>query len=98
MAVSGGKDSLCLLEFLAKRAKIFRPNFSVEAIHVRMENIHYETDTAYLEDFAAELGVKLHVVTTRFDFHEGCRKAGLLFVLMVSPQGYSKSRAGAAVQ
>jgi len=67
VALSGGKDSLCLLELLGRRMKIDRPKFSVEAIHVRMENITYETDTTYLQRFADSLGVPLHVVTTRFD-------------------------------
>lgn len=39
-----------------------------------MENIHYETDTAYLEDFCKSLGVPLHVATTGFDAREGNRK------------------------
>jgi len=67
VALSGGKDSLCLLEMLAKRSRIEHPRFSVEAIHVRMENIAYETSTDYLEQFCKSLGVSLHIVTTRFD-------------------------------
>ena len=67
VGLSGGKDSLLLLELLAKRAKIEHPRFSVEALHVRMENIHYETDTSYLQQFCDELGVRLHVKTTRFE-------------------------------
>ena len=67
VGLSGGKDSLCLLEMLAKRARIDHPKFRVEAIHVRMENISYETSTNYLEQFCHDLGVKLHIVTTRFD-------------------------------
>lgn len=67
VALSGGKDSLCLLEMLAKRAKIDHPKFRVEAIHVRMENIAYETSTAYLEQFCKAFDVPLHVVTTRFE-------------------------------
>ena len=65
--LSGGKDSLLLLELLAKRAKILHPRFEVEALHVRMENIHYETDTSYLQAFCDDLGVRLHVRTTRFE-------------------------------
>mgnify|MGYP000769391875 FL=1 len=45
VGVSGGKDSLCLLEMLGRTARIFKPKISVEAIHIRMENIRYETDT-----------------------------------------------------
>ena len=67
VGLSGGKDSLLLLELLAKRAKIEYPRFSVEALHVRMENIHYETDTSYLQHFCDDLGVPLHVRTTRFE-------------------------------
>ena len=32
-----------------------------------MENIHYETDTSYLQQFCDNLGVKLHVRTTSFE-------------------------------
>ena len=67
VGLSGGKDSLLLLELLAKRAMIHHPRFSVEALHVRMENIHYETDTRYLQAFCDNLGVRLHVRTTRFE-------------------------------
>jgi len=67
VGLSGGKDSLCLLELLAKRARIHHPCFRVEAIHVRMENVSYETSTDYLERFCHALDVPLHVVTTSFD-------------------------------
>ena len=67
VGLSGGKDSLLLTELLAKRAKIEHPRFSVEALHVRMENIHYETDTSYLQAFCDNLGVPLHVRTTSFE-------------------------------
>lgn len=67
VGLSGGKDSLCLLELLARQSKIFFPRFSVEALHVRMENIQYETDTTYLQRFCDELDVPLHIITTRFE-------------------------------
>ena len=67
VGLSGGKDSLLLTELLAKRAKIDHPRFSVEALHVRMENIHYETDTSYLQQFCDSLGIRLHVKTTCFE-------------------------------
>lgn len=67
VGLSGGKDSLCLLEFLARRSKINVPHFTVEALHVRMDNIHYETDTSYLQSFCDHLAVPLHIVTTSFN-------------------------------
>lgn len=67
VGLSGGKDSLCLLEFLARRSHILKPHFTVEAAHIRMENIQYETDTAFLQRFCDKQGVTLHIITTRFD-------------------------------
>ncbi len=75
VGLSGGKDSLCLLELLARRSMIQHPRFEVAALHVRMENIQYESDTTYLEQFAADLGVRLHVVTTSFDISTDTRKS-----------------------
>lgn len=67
VGLSGGKDSLLLTELLAKRSRIQHPRYMVEAVHVRMENIHYETDTTYLHQFCSNLDVPLHIVTTGFD-------------------------------
>lgn len=67
VAVSGGKDSLLLLEMLAWRATIHHPRIEVVAAHVRMRNVAYETNTDYLEQFCASLGVPLHVITTGFE-------------------------------
>lgn len=75
VALSGGKDSLCLLDLLAQRQRIFMPRFSIEAIHIRMENIAYETDTHYLEDFCRQRNVSLHVVNTSFDASTDKRKS-----------------------
>ena len=74
VGLSGGKDSLLLLELLAKRSRILHPRFKVEALHVRMANIHYETDSSYLQQFCDDLGVKLHVLTTSFEVINGSRK------------------------
>ncbi len=80
VGLSGGKDSLCLLEFLARRSKIRVPHFNIEALHVRMENVHYETDTSYLQQFCDNLGVPLHIVTTSFDIHSSLRKKPVCFL------------------
>ena len=70
VGLSGGKDSLLLTELLAKRAKIDHPRFEVEALHVRMENIHYESDTSYLQQFCEDLGIRLHLRTTSFNLDQ----------------------------
>ena len=48
VGLSGGKDSLALLELLAARARIHRPHFQVKAVYVCMTNIPYQTDVEYL--------------------------------------------------
>ena len=70
VGLSGGKDSLLLTELLARRARISHPRFTVEAVHVRMANIHYETDTDYLQRFCNGLGVRLHLVNASFQEQE----------------------------
>ena len=67
VGLSGGKDSLLLTELLAKRARIHHPRFKVEAVHVRMENINYETSTEYLQRFCQEQDIPFHLITTRFE-------------------------------
>ena len=70
VGLSGGKDSLCLLEMLARRRRILKPSFDVEAVHVRMYNIRYETYLSSLEQFTADLGIRLHIVNTGFEYDE----------------------------
>lgn len=76
VGLSGGKDSLCLLEMLGRRAKIHHPRFTVEAIHVRMAEVDYHTSTAYLERFCSELDVPLHIVTTHLTPNPSPRERG----------------------
>ena len=75
IGLSGGKDSLALLEFMAKRANIHRPQIRLSALHVRMTNIAYESDTSYLKDFCANLGVPLIIKETAFDPSTDKRKS-----------------------
>ena len=75
IAVSGGKDSLALLELMAARVRVLKPRFSIVAAHVVMTNIPYQSDTEYLVNFARELGVELHVVETSFDATGDTRKS-----------------------
>lgn len=67
VGLSGGKDSMVLLELLALRSRVFKPKFTVEAAFVKMRNIPYKNDETYLQDFAESLGVKLYIFETEFD-------------------------------
>ena len=64
IGLSGGKDSLLLTELLGRRSKIYKPRFTVTALHVRVKERDYHTDLSYLESFCAEAGVPLIVRDT----------------------------------
>lgn len=74
IGISGGKDSLELTRLLSQRAKIFKPHIEVEAAHVIMDNIPYETDRTYLQDFCTECDIKLHILHAKFDESTDPRK------------------------
>ncbi len=74
IALSGGKDSLELVRLLAQRARIYKPHIEVEAAHIIMDNIPYETDRSYLQAFCAENGIRLHILHSSFDESTDPRK------------------------
>ena len=75
VGLSGGKDSLALLELLAQRSRIYKPKFSVVAAHVVMKNIAYESDQTYLLEYAESLGVPYVCYETEFDPSTDTRKS-----------------------
>lgn len=75
IGLSGGKDSLALVELLGRRARIFKPRFSVIAVHVVMQNIPYQSDLEYLRSHAAAFDVPLIVYETSFDPSTDTRKS-----------------------
>ncbi|MEG1573797.1 MAG: ATP-binding protein [Bacteroidales bacterium] len=75
VGLSGGKDSLALIELLANRSKIFAPRFSITALHIEMENIGYKSDTDYLKSFCDGLGVRFFVRKGCFDMDSDNRKS-----------------------
>ena len=75
VGLSGGKDSLALLELLAKRSRILKPKFSVVAVHVSMTNIPYQADLDYLRNYAEELSVPFIHNETSFDPSTDTRKS-----------------------
>lgn len=75
VGLSGGKDSLALLELLALRSRIYKPKFSVAAAHVVMKNISYESDMDYLRSYAESLGVPFICYETSFDPSTDTRKS-----------------------
>jgi len=59
LGLSGGKDSLCLLDILAGRRKFSPLKFKLKAAYIAIDEIPYSVDRSYIEDFAAEREVEL---------------------------------------
>ena len=75
IGLSGGKDSLALVELLGKRAQIHVPHFKVSAVHVRVKERDYHSDLTYLEEFCARARVPLIVRDTEiYDEAKGERR------------------------
>jgi tRNA(Ile)-lysidine synthase TilS/MesJ len=70
VGVSGGKDSLALVELLGKRAQVYVPRFKVTAVYVRLKERSYQSDIAYLERHCASVRVPLVVRDTEIGAEE----------------------------
>ena len=75
VALSGGKDSLVMLETVANRRKRLPVTYEVMAVHIHVKNIGYETDLNFINMFCAELNVPLHVIETEADLHRDQSKS-----------------------
>lgn len=74
VGVSGGKDSLALLEVLALRARDPKQDYSVVAAHIAVENVAYEVDGDYIRDFCERLGITCVFRTITATVEEGSGK------------------------
>ena len=92
IALSGGKDSLALLELLARRSRILKPKFAVIAVHVGMTNIPYQSDLEYLKGYSEDLGVPFVHYETFFDLSTDTRRKALFTV--AKEQGCNKIALG----
>lgn len=75
VGLSGGLDSLVLADMMSRRAAIFKPSICVEAIHVGMRGIGYESDTDYLRDFCRERKIVFHYKETEIPAGAGKTKS-----------------------
>jgi len=75
IGLSGGKDSLALLELLGERMKIFVPRFKLTAVHVTVENIAYESNLNYLKTISEKFNIPFVHYKTKFDGTTDTRKS-----------------------
>lgn len=75
VGLSGGKDSLALVDLLGRRSKIYSPRFEVVVAHIIMSNIPYRSDMDYLKGCADEYNLPFIVHETCFDASTDTRKS-----------------------
>lgn len=75
IGLSGGKDSLALVQLLGERMRIFVPRFKVTAAHISVENISYHSDLEYLKSHCEQYGIAFVHKVIRFDEKEDNRKS-----------------------
>ena len=75
IGLSGGKDSLALLELLGERMKSFVPRFKLTAVHISVENIPYQSDLAYLKAYSEQFGIPFVHHSTHFEETNDKRKS-----------------------
>lgn len=71
IGVSGGKDSLILIESLAERRKYLPIDYKLTAVHVNVENIPYQVDISYLKNFCESNNVDFVYKEVVYDEKEG---------------------------
>lgn len=62
VAVSGGKDSLVMLESLAAVRDFHFTNYDIEALHIDVNDVPYAVDRGFLSNFADQLEVKMNFI------------------------------------
>lgn len=67
IGLSGGKDSLALVQLLSEVRRHNNRSFRLEAIHVKMSNIDYQADFSYLETFCQQHEVPFTIIATEFE-------------------------------
>jgi len=67
IGLSGGKDSLALVQLLGERMKIHVPRFKATAVHILVENIGYSSDVDYLKKFSEQNGIPFLIRTISYE-------------------------------
>jgi len=74
LAVSGGKDSLVLMEALSALRNYDFLQFELEALHINVEDVTYQVDKEKLQRLADHLDVKMHFKDIKADIENRGKK------------------------
>jgi len=62
VAISGGKDSMALLDILNNRKKALPIAFELKAVHIQLNDIPYYTDEKYLQEFCNQRNIEFELI------------------------------------
>ena len=74
VGLSGGKDSMALIEMLGRMSWCKKPEFSVKAAFISMEHIDYQSNTDKLAEYCNSYGIEFIHRKTCFDKEHGSKK------------------------
>lgn len=77
IGLSGGKDSLILLETLSERRKYIPIEYRLTAVHINVVNIPYVVDIDYLRKFSEDLNVSF--ILKELEYSEDSGKSPCFF-------------------
>lgn len=75
IAVSGGKDSLVMLETLASYRKYKRQTYELEALHIDMDDVPYSIDRDFMKQMGDRLEVKVNFLNLTAGIEERGKKS-----------------------
>ena len=67
IGLSGGKDSLALLDLMGDMQRRSNNGFTLHALHVRMAGVDYQSDTTYLRSQCERNGITFHERMVSFE-------------------------------
>ncbi len=74
VGLSGGKDSIVLLEALAVRRRWIPIHYDIHAVHINVKNITRDLDLDYYEKFCGDLDITFHHRTIEIDLNRDPNK------------------------
>lgn len=75
VAVSGGKDSLVMLETLSSFRNYGKVDYELEALHINVSDVPYQIDSTFLNDYSRSLGIKMHIEEAKADIEKRGKKS-----------------------
>lgn len=75
IALSGGKDSMILLDVLAERRRHFPFKLEIYAAHILIPTIGYKTDVNYLNNFCEERGINFILKEFEIELYKENKKS-----------------------